>query len=316
VITGDSDGNVIFWNYKNCRIEKIIKNATNSCFSLIVLEKTLLVGGKDGKLTEWTIDDTNEDFRRTDRFFALPEGGCRTILELANGSILIGTTQNSIYQIEFGPNSETHRLNCVVNGHYDEMWGLTSSQLNSSGRFLTCSNDRTLSQWDAETHSNMWSIQLDEKLHCVATHPSLELAAIGTRCSKWFIFDLTKLQVVHTGQVDSAEQPIECIRYSPNGQYLACACRDSLIYIYEVSEDGLAYTKVGKCSGHSSYVRHIDWSADSKYLISNSSDYETLYWDAKTCKQLIHAQEIRVIQWIQNTTCTLTFNTLGLWHSK
>lgn len=29
--------------------------------------------------------------------------------------------------------------------------------------------------------------------------------------------------------------------------------------------------------GHSSYITHLDWSPDNKYIMSNSGDYEILY---------------------------------------
>lgn len=29
--------------------------------------------------------------------------------------------------------------------------------------------------------------------------------------------------------------------------------------------------------GHSSFVTHVDWSSDSRYLVTNSGDYEILF---------------------------------------
>ncbi len=309
-MTGDTDGNIAFWNHNSCRITKIVKNANSSCFSLLVLGEMVLSGGKDGSIVEW-----DSDLRKTGRSLQLPEdeGGCRVIIPLVNGSLLIGTTHNRIYEA----NISTGTTTCIVAGHFEELWGLAPHQLSNKRSFLTCGNDKILSLWDANTHSNIWSIQLEEKLQSVCSHPSLEVVAIGTVKNKWLVYDLTSRQLVHTCQIDKENDlAITRIQYSPNGQYLACACRDNSVYIYEVSEDGMTCTKLGKCSGHSSCVAQVDWSLDSKYLVSNSGDYETLYWDAKSCKQLTNVQIIREIQWTTNTTCTLTFNTLGLWHSK
>ncbi len=261
-------------------------------------------------MIEW-----DSDLRKTGRQLQLPEayGGCRVITQLANQSLLVGTTHNSICEVDLA----TSETRAIVIGHFEELWGLAPHQLSNRHQFLTCGNDKTLSLWDPYTHSSSWTAQLDEKLHSVCTHPTLELAAIGTAKNKWLVFDLTNRQVVNVCQIDKEnEQAVQRIQYSPNGQCLAVACRDNFIYLYDVSEDGLKYTKVGKCSGHSSFLAQIDWSADSKYLISNSGDYETLYWEAKTGKQLTNLQVIREIEWTRNTTCTLTFNTLGLWHSK
>ena len=35
-----------------------------------------------------------------------------------------------------------------------------------------------------------------------------------------------------------------------------------------------------ECRGHTSFVTHIDWSADGEFIQSSSGDYELLYWQA------------------------------------
>ena len=51
----------------------------------------------------------------------------------------------------------------------------------------------------------------------------------------------------------------------------------------------------GKCSGHTSFITHIDWSTDSNYLRSNSGDYELLYWEVPACKQYTDVSYIKNI---------------------
>ena len=62
--------------------------------------------------------------------------------------------------------------------------------------------------------------------------------------------------------------------------------------------------------GHSSFVTHIDWSADSEFLQSNSGDYELLFWNAKTCKQVTSATTMRDTDWA-TFTCVLGFPVVG-----
>lgn len=45
--------------------------------------------------------------------------------------------------------------------------------------------------------------------------------------------------------------------------------------------------------GHSSYITHLDWSPDNKYIMSNSGDYEILY-----CKYEIKYTGNRSMYWL------------------
>jgi len=162
---------------------------------------------------------------------------------------LIGTTKNCVFQANF----DLNYLNCIVNGHDNELWGLASNPRES--HFLTCGNTLLL-YWDSLSHSQIWSCQFEESLHCVNIHYMLDLAAISiANKPKWVVFDLNERKIVYT-QIEGSEQ-IECIAYSPNGQYLACGSRDNFIYIYAVSESGLKYSRIGRCSGHSSFITHL-----------------------------------------------------------
>lgn len=58
------------------------------------------------------------------------------------------------------------------------------------------------------------------------------------------------------------------VRWSPDGQRLAVASNDNFIDIYD--HDGKGLKPKVTCKGHSSFVTHVDWSADGKFLQSTS----------------------------------------------
>ena len=187
-------------------------------------------------------------------------------------------------------NFELNLVKCVVNSHYDELWGLSvGGGERESSSFLTCGNDRTLACWDTLSHTLVWSTLLDEPLRCVDMHPSLEVAALGLATkNKWLVWDLrtrrTLFSQVEGGASGSnpaaiAAEHVEVIRFAPDGRQLAIGSRDNYIYVYSVSECGLKYARIGRCSGHSSFITHLDWSRDSLFLMSNSGDYEVLAFD-------------------------------------
>lgn len=48
-----------------------------------------------------------------------------------------------------------------------------------------------------------------------------------------------------------------------------------------------SYARLARCSGHSSYITHLDWSLDGAILQSTCGAYELLYFEAGTGKQVV-----------------------------
>ena len=104
-----------------------------------------------------------------------------------------------------------------------------------------------------------------------------------------------------------AAEAMSAVKYSPDGRRLAAGSHDNIIYIYSTTD---TYELLRRCSGHSSYLTHLDWSADGVVLQSNCGAYEVLYWDARTGRQACSSQrDARWAEW----TCTLGFPVMGVW---
>ena len=56
------------------------------------------------------------------------------------------------------------------------------------------------------------------------------------------------------------------MRYSPDLRTLAAASHDTMIDLYDTTDN--RYMRLHRCQGHSSTVYHLDWSVDSKMLQS------------------------------------------------
>uniref|UniRef100_A0A672RCK9 Echinoderm microtubule-associated protein-like 1 n=1 Tax=Sinocyclocheilus grahami TaxID=75366 RepID=A0A672RCK9_SINGR len=305
-ITGDSSGNILVWG-KGKRIKGLlllsyllilaIQGAHEaSVFALCMLRNgTLVSGGKDRKLISW-----DENYQKI-QAVEVPElyGPIRTVAEGRGETVLIGTTKNYVLQGsldgEFIP---------ITQGHTDELWGLTVHPLKH--QFLTCGHDKHVCLWDSASHRPIWT----KTLESAGFHPSGATVAIGTQTGRWLVLDTESKDLV-TVHTDGNEQ-LSVMRFSPDGNFLAIGSHDNYIYIYAVAENGKKYSRVGKCSGHSSFITHLDWSVDSQYLVSNSGDYEILYWIPSVCKQVVSVETTRDIEWA-TFTCILGFHIFGLW---
>ncbi|XP_023850705.2 echinoderm microtubule-associated protein-like 1 isoform X2 [Salvelinus sp. IW2-2015] len=265
-ITGDSSGNILVWGKGTNRISHAIQGAHDgSIFALCMLRSgTLVSGGKDRKLISW--DGSYQQIQSVE----VPElfGPIRTVAEGKGESVLIGTTRNYVLQGslygEFTP---------ITQGHTDELWGLAVHPWKP--HFLTCGHDKHVSLWDSSSHQPVWTKTMEDAAQSAGFHPSGAVVAIGTQTGRWLVLDTDSKDLV-TVHTDGNEQ-LSVIRFAPDGNFLAIGSHDNYIYIYVVGESGRKYSRLGKCSGHSSFITHLDWSVDSQYLVSNSGDYEILY---------------------------------------
>uniref|UniRef100_A0A8B9KF09 EMAP like 3 n=1 Tax=Astyanax mexicanus TaxID=7994 RepID=A0A8B9KF09_ASTMX len=315
VLTGDSEGNILTWGKSAADIKTLGKGAKEtfqimkqtrahegSVFTLCVLQGGALLsgGGKDRRIIRWSADLAPE------RECEIPEkfGAVRTIADVDGEELLVGTTRNAILRGSFSDG-----FVAIVQGHVDEMWGLATHPFQNI--FLTCGNDKQVCLWNAEEHTLGWCTTLEESGLCADFSPNGAVVSVGLWTGRWVVLDLQTREVV-SDLIDGNEQ-LSVMRYSPDGSFLAVGSHDNLIYIYSVTEGGRRYTRFGKCTGHSSFITHLDWSKDGKYIMSNSGDYEILYWDvAGGCKLLRNRYESKDREWA-SYTCVLGFHVMGVW---
>uniref|UniRef100_A0A4W5PXW3 Echinoderm microtubule-associated protein-like 4 n=1 Tax=Hucho hucho TaxID=62062 RepID=A0A4W5PXW3_9TELE len=314
ILTGDSGGVMLIWSRSTVepapgkgpkgayQISRQIKAHDGSVFTLCQMRNgTLLTGGgKDHKIILWDHDlNPERDIEVPDQY-----GTIRAVAEGKGEQLLVGTSRNFILRGTFNDGFQVE-----VQGHTDELWGLASHPFKDL--FLTCAQDRQVCLWNSVDHCLEWTRLLDEHGHCADFHPSGAVVAIGTHSGKWYALDAETrdLVAIHT---DGNEQ-LSVIRFSVDGTLLAVGSHDNFIYLYIVSDKGRKYTRYGKCIGHSSYITHLDWSPDNKFIMSNSGDYEILYWDIPNgCKYIRNRSECKDIDWA-TYTCVLGYHVFGVW---
>ncbi|XP_063159016.1 echinoderm microtubule-associated protein-like 4 isoform X2 [Candoia aspera] len=314
VLTGDSGGILLIWSKTTVegtsgkgskgvyQISKQIKAHDGSVFTLCQMRNGMLLtgGGKDRKIILWDHDLNPE------REIEVPDqyGTIRAVAEGKADQFILGTSRNFILRGTFNDGFQVE-----VQGHTDELWGLGTHPFKDL--FLTCAQDRQVCMWNSVDHTLEWTRLLDEPGHCADFHPSGTVVAIGTHSGRWFVLDAETRDLVsiHT---DGNEQ-LSVMRYTVDGTFLAVGSHDNFIYLYIVTENGRKYSRYGKCTGHSSYITHLDWSPENKYIMSNSGDYEILYWDIPNgCKLIRNRSDCKDIDWT-TYTCVLGFQVFGVW---
>ena len=79
-------------------------------------------------------------------------------------------------------------------------------------------------------------------------------------------------EVVH---IKDRKEVIHELKYSPDGSFLAVGSNDGLVDVYAVAQ---RYKKVGECSRSTSFITHLDWSVDSRFLQTNDGTSERLFY--------------------------------------
>ncbi|XP_054153345.1 echinoderm microtubule-associated protein-like 2 isoform X2 [Oppia nitens] len=303
LLTGDSNGNIMVWQRGSNRPVRAVYGAHDGgVFTICVLKDGSVVtgGGKDKRIVEW-------DFMlsRTGREAKLPDqfGGVRTLTTGKGSMLMVGTTKNCILQGTLALN-----FSLVVQGHTEELWALAIHP--TQNQFITAGYDKTVHLWDTLSHTAVWSKDMGEAIHSAAFSPDGSVLVFTTTSSRWIVMDSTTRQMISMHS-DGNEQ-IDCVKFSPDGRFLALGSRDNHIYVYQVSEEYRKYNRIGRCSGHSSFITHLDFTRDGTYIQSCSGDYEHLFWNATICRQLNNMSIARDLDW-QSHNSVLGFNVLGIW---
>ncbi|CAL4066981.1 unnamed protein product [Meganyctiphanes norvegica] len=303
LISGDTNGNLFKWEKGGNNVDKVIEGAHDGAILTIYVKEdgSMITGGTDAKVVEWSAD-----LEKTDNNMELDKeyGNPRVVLNGADGaSLVVGTTKNCILVGEMGG-----ELTPIIQGHTDELWALGVHP--SEPHFLTAAEKIFLR--DATTHKPIWVHDIDKTVRSAAFSGDGETIVLGTTCGKWVALSSETRDVLTEKQ--NGDEPIQVVTFSPDGKCLAVGSRDNSIYVYscEKTDDGMNFEKVGRCTGHSSFITHLDWSSDNQFLRSNSGDYELLYWDATECSQKTSVSDMCDTEWATHS-CVLAFNSIGIW---
>ncbi|XP_054720431.1 cleavage stimulation factor subunit 1-like [Uloborus diversus] len=184
-------------------------------------------------------------------------------------------------------NMETHP---VIRTLYDHIEEVTCLEFHPTEQILVSgSRDYTVKFFDYSKPSvkrAFRTIHEAEMVRCLALHPSGDFILVGTQHPVLRLYDVRTSQCFVSDQPgDQHKGPITMIKYSPNANIYATCSKDGDIKLW----DGVS----NRCfntfptAHEATEVCSLQWSRNSKYLLSSGKDSLVRLWELSMARCLI-----------------------------
>ncbi|XP_053438514.1 apoptotic protease-activating factor 1 isoform X1 [Nycticebus coucang] len=177
-------------------------------------------------------------------------------------------------------------------GHLSWVHGVMFSPDGSS--FLTSSDDQTIRLWETKKVCKNYDIVLKQEVDVVFQENEVTVLAVDNK---------RRLQLINgkTGQIDYlTEAQVSCCCLSPHHQYVALGDEDGAIQILELLNNKIFQSRIG----HKKAVRHIQFTADGKTLISSSDDSAIQVWNWQSEEYVFlqaHQETVKDFRLLENS---------------
>uniref|UniRef100_A0A8D0QME0 EMAP like 5 n=1 Tax=Sus scrofa TaxID=9823 RepID=A0A8D0QME0_PIG len=300
--SGALNGDIYVW--KGINLIRTIQGAhTAGIFSMNACEEGFATGGRDGCIRLWDLTFkpiTVIDLRETDQGY---KGLSVRSVCWRGDHILVGTQDSEIFEIVV---HERNKPFLIMQGHCEgELWALAVHPTKPLA--VTGSDDRSVRIWSLVDHALIARCNMEEPIRCAAVNVDGIHLALGMKDGSFTVLRVRDMtEVVH---IKDRKEAIHELKYSPDGTYLAVGCNDSSVDIYGVAQ---RYKKFGECVGSLSFITHLDWSSDSRYLQTNDGNGKRLFYRMPGGKEVTNKEEIKGVHWA-SWTCVSGLEVNGIW---
>lgn len=316
VVTGSVTGMIYIWEGRN--LISSVKGHSNAVVACYVVsqgnEKGLVTACSGGKIQVW-----NSKIEIGATFNAVSLGPIDFSIvaicwDLLTSKILIGFKSCEIFEMDATDGRNVHRT-ALVSGHYHQKIAGISVHPFIPRSFCSVGYDKTVRVFDAEAHKQLRCTSLDTIAYSCSYTPDGQMIIIGLgsgiegreerKEGGWCVISEEDLTLVHEAR--DTKLLITDVRCSQNGDYFALSSADGSIYLYNLKD----YSVKSRCRGHSGKVIHVDISSDGRFLQTNSTTQELLFWDV--AKGEIQApRQMKEVLWETNG-CVYSYPTQGCW---
>uniref|UniRef100_G1NV90 EMAP like 2 n=1 Tax=Myotis lucifugus TaxID=59463 RepID=G1NV90_MYOLU len=295
VVTGDSGGNLYVWGKGGNRITQVVPGAHDGgVFGLCALRDGTLVsgGGRDRRVVFWGPDYSKLQEVEVRR----GRGSFKGCARAGAGNVRPVSRKRPVKSSGLA----LPRLEGCVN----EIFGRSVHHIPS--QCTSCGNVEQESKRIQDPQGQEGCFLFEDPARSAGFHPSGSVLAVGTVTGRYHCLPSKTCQL--TALITSRRAHPSVSSYMPTCSELPLC---SILPVLTPPPPALT-PPLASPQGHSSFITHLDWARDSSRFVTNSGDYEILYWDSATCKQITSADEVRNVEWA-TATCVLGFGVFGIW---
>ncbi|KAM6977453.1 echinoderm microtubule-associated protein-like 6 [Aplochiton taeniatus] len=299
--SGALNGDIYVW--RGLSLTHTVQAAHGSgIFSMHACEEGFATGGRDGCVRLWDSDFkpiTKIDLRETEQGY---KGlSVRSVCWKAD-RILLGTQDSEIFEVMV---RERDKPVLLMQGHSEgELWALDLHPKQPVA--VTGSDDRSVRLWSLAEHTLLARCNMEEAVRSLSFNNDGSQLALGMKDGSFTVLRVRDMtEVVH---IRDRKEAIHELKFSPDGSFLAVGSNDGLVDVYAA---GQRFKKVGEGTRSSSFITHLDWSRDCRFLQTNDGAGDRLFYRMPAGK-LLSKEEVKGIHWM-TWTGTLGSEVNGIW---
>ena len=231
-----------------------------------------------------------------------------TSISCFGSRVAVGSDRHTLHVIQ----NQAFTDHVTQKSHLGEVWAMALHPKKTL--CATASDKGDILFWDLKNKAPLSgrNLHAEEPVYSLAFSPSGEFFATGMEAGYLSVTTFPDFTTLFARRLsrDHSER-ISDVKFSPDEKLLAAASWDQKIYLLRIN--GVKITLAGALSGNSSSPTGIQFSADSRYLMSSSKDTQVLFWSTQTGKRVTFSGAFRDVKWQEGWSCPLGWPVIGVW---